>query len=504
MRNHHYSRLKVLLKILPIFIIFSAWACKDNGGEEPQPETKKFSVTEKTPLVEVTADDELNYLQPKVEGDVQLTQFYTVQMGAFTNLENAHKTLSDLKGRGYDAFLFENTDAPETLYKVGVGAFEYKADAEEYFKGLRIPGYEGMWITMVRSGPESKLPSPDLGPEESSSEPESTWKMAFISDRGDNWGVWFMRKNKEPVFLAEGDKSLRRPMISPDGMKVAFIRIEDESAGGKISVVDTYGSKEEFVIPSPLPLNYHLWMTSDTLAYVSTSSGTISANKIIIYDVLRKEGEVLFSTDKYKIRDLALSPDGLYLAYHASLDTVGEDTDKAIHVGVIDLKTGEKGVIRAGYTTRFLGWYPDDSLLIAYHPKPGEGEKFDYSFAKSDPKGKEIVIMEDLNTVTNVGRGLTSPDGRFVTFLTWVVEKESKSRTTKELWLFDLKEEKTKRLLKKDSIIYGPAWSPDSKEIGFTSKVNKKWNVFIVRDIENPVAKRLLGKEDNTYDLDWR
>ena len=269
-------------------------------------------------------------------------------------------------------------------------------------------------------------------------------------------------------------------------------------------MVDTYGSKEEFVIPSPLPLNYHLWVTSDTLAYVSTSSRTISANKIIIYDVLRKEGEVLFSTDKYRIGDLSLSPGGLYLAYHTLLETVGEDTDEAIHVGVIDLKTGEKSVIRAGYTTRFLGWYPDDSLLIAYHAEPGEGEKFVYSFAKSDPKGKDIVIMEDLDSVTNVVRGMPSPDGRFVAFLTWVVDKESKSRSTKELWIFDLNNGKIKRLLKKDSIIYGPAWSPDSKEIGFTSRVNMKLNIFIVKDIENPVAERFLGKEDNTYDLDWR
>ncbi len=504
MRNHHYRRLKVLLKILPIFIIFSAWACKNKGGEESQPETKKFSVTEETPLVEVTADDELDYLKPKIEGEVELTQFYTVQMGAFTNLENAHKTLSDLKGRGYDAFLFENTATPQTLYKVGVGAFENKEAAEEYLTGLRVPGYEGLWITMVRSGPESKLPSPEVGSEEGSTEPESTWKMAFISDRGDSWGVWFIRKNKEPVLLAEGDESLRRPMISPDAMKVAFIRTEDEGAGGEISVVDTYGSKEEFVIPSPLPLNYHLWVTSDTLAYVSTSGRSISENKIIIYDVLRKEGEVLFSTDKYTIGDLSLSPDGLYLAYHASLEMVGEDTDDAIHVGVIDLKTGEKSVIRAGYTTRFLGWYSDDSLLIAYHAEPGEGGKFDYSFAKSDPKGKDIVIMEDLDGVTNVGSGVTSPNGRFVAFLTWVVDKESKSRTTKELWLFDLKEQKTKKLLKKDSIIYGTAWAPDSKQLGFTSKANTKLNVFIVKDIGNPVAERFLGKEDNTYDLDWR
>ena len=499
MTNHHYRLLAVLLAILPIFIIFSISSCKNKAGEESQPESKKFPVTEETPLIEVTAEDELEYLKPKVEGEVELKKFYTVQMGAFSNLENAHKTLSDLKGRGYDVFLFENTSTPQTLYKVGLGAFENKEAAEEYLTGLKVPGYEGMWITMVRSGPE-----PEDGSGESSTEPESTWKMAFISDRGDGWGVWYMRKDKEPVLLAEGDRSLKRPMISPDGMKVAFIRAEDGGSEGKISVVDTYGSKEEFVIPSPLPLSCHLWVTSDTLAYVSTKSLNISSSKIIIYDVLRKEGEVIFSTDKYTIGDLSLSPDGIYLAYHASLVTVGEDTDEAIHVGVIDLKTGEKSVIRAGYTTRFLGWYPDDSLLVAYHAEPGEGDKFDYSFARSDPKGKDIVIMEDLDSMTNVGRGVTSPDGNFIAFLTWVVDKESKVRTTKELWLFDLKESKTKRLLRKDSLIYGLAWSPDSKELGFTSKVNTKLNVFIVKDIENPVAERFSGKEDNTFDIDWR
>jgi Tol biopolymer transport system component len=479
------------------------WSCQAGDGTTEPPGTGKIPITEETPLVEITTDDEFSYLQPREVPEDKETQFYTVQVGAFSNIENALNTLTELKEEGFDVFLFQDTTELQTLYKVGVGSFDTEVEAEMYLETFSVPGYEGMWVTLVRSGPVLEYVPPDVEAPDSEVD-ESPWHMAYVSDRDGEWGVWFQREGEEPLLLIRGNENLKRPRISPDVTKVAFLRMEDEADGGSLVIVSTDGTDEEFVIPSPLPLHHHLWIAKNLITYVSTSVAEHTSHKIITYDIDIKGGEILFSTGSHRIKDLSLSPDGRYLAYHATQGIMDSDTDEAVHVGVINIETGEKNVIRAGYTTRFLGWLPDNSLIICYHQAPGSGTRFDYSLAQVDPGGKDIILMEGVKPIKNIGSGTTSPDGRFIAFTTFEVDTETGEQIQKSIYLFDREEKKAKRLVSKEHDISRPSWSPAGDEIVFSTKDRAVVTTFVIKNLTAPSTRRLFEGSVNAFDLDWK
>ncbi|GEM_PF-2197355 len=526
MRIFTFLGLSGLLVV--VFVIASTFGCGEKVADDEKEKyvTGKIPLDGKSPLREIPREGELNYLKPKPEDRGDYTEFYTIQLGAFSSLENAHKLLSDLKGNGYDVFLFESHIKSDSLYKVGLGTFEKKEDARAYLDNLAIPGFTGLWITQVRYGSAVDLDT-EKGKGEAT-EKSKIAEMVYVSDKAVNgddgagkWGVWLKRGEENPLLLAESEARIRRPIISPDGKRVAFIAVENEAGGGKISIADTYGSKKASVIPAPVALNHHIWISAEVLAYVSTSPSKEIANKIVIYNIIKRKGDILISSKESLFENLILSPNGKYIAYDAHSAAAGYDSavspknvesDEAVHVETINLETGSKRVIRAGYTTRLMGWYPDGSLMVAYHPEPGKGKSYSYSFASSDPEGKNIVMLEDIKTVKNVGPGVSSPDGRRIAFVTWKIEGDdgkSKRRTPKELWLIDVDGGDAKRLLKRDSILYGPSWSPESDELVITGRVKNRLNVFVVGDLgtggkgetkKNPSVKRLFDIDDNSYD----
>jgi Tol biopolymer transport system component len=538
MKKNNVTLLRIL-SLIAFIAVIALTVLLFGCGEEPKDDTPDKYITDKiplggkSPLREISKDGELNYLLPKTKDDGDYTEFFTIQIGAFGSLENAHKLLSDLKSEGYNVFLFESHIKSDSLYKVGLGTFKKKEDARAYLNELVIPGFEGLWITQVRHGSAVKLTPEKDGTETSKDDKET--EMVYISDKiskvaeeneddGDDkvksidkWGVWLKRGDGEPLMLAENDDRIRRPLISPDGKRVAFIIIETEKGGGKISVVDTYGSKTESIIPAPVALNHHIWISSEILAYISISASKRIANKIIIYNVIKRKGEVLISSKENLFSNLTLSPSGRFIAYDATTSALNTGGDEAVHVETINLETGVKGVIRPGFTTRLLGWYPDGNLMVAYHLEPDTGKSFKYSFAKSDPEGKNIMMLDEIKPVRNVGPGVVSPDGGHIVFVTWKItedeEKDTRRRTPTELWLLDIEGNGARRLLKRDSILYGPAWSPRGDEIVISAKLKSRFNVFLVSDFglsgdgketeKKPKVKKLFDIDDNSFDASF-
>lgn len=527
MKRSFITLCKPLLITSLIAVISLYFGCGERTADDKKDNyiTGKIPLEGRSPLREVSKEGDLDYLTPKAEDNGDYKEFFTIQVGAFGSLENAHKLLSDLKSEGYDVFLFESHIKSDSLYKVGLGTFEKKEDARAYLDKLAIPGFEGLWITQVRSGSAVNIDTEKEGND--LSEKTRVAEMVYVSDKIDDaddrkgrWGVWLKRGEEEPVLLAEREERIRRPVISPDGKRVAFIVVETDDGGGKISIADTYGSKKESVIPAPVPLNHHIWLSSEVLAYVSASPSKNIANKIVVYNIIKRKGDVLISSKENLFKNMILSPKGRHIAYNAYNLSMGSDDkkrsikgdgDEAVHVETINLETGKKGVIRAGYTTRLLGWYPDGSLLVAYHLMPGTGKSYDYSFAKSDPGGKNIVMLDEIKAIKNVGAGVASPDGRHIAFVTWKItddEDGSSLQSPRELWLMEIERGIATRLLKRDSLLYGPSWSPKGNELAVTAKIKNRLNVFIVEDFgddkdgteKKPKVKRLFDIDDNSYD----
>ncbi len=70
---------------------------------------------------------------------------YRVQVGAFSARKNAEKLLAELKGKGFDAFL-TTVDHGQTIYRIQVGAFGMKTDAEVMKNKLKNAGYEALIV----------------------------------------------------------------------------------------------------------------------------------------------------------------------------------------------------------------------------------------------------------------------------------------------------------------------------------------------------------------------
>ena len=67
--------------------------------------------------------------------------FYTVQVGAFTNYDNAEKFIAGLKAKGYDVYSVLCMLSGKKLCRIRIGKFKTKAEAEELKKKLEAGGY---------------------------------------------------------------------------------------------------------------------------------------------------------------------------------------------------------------------------------------------------------------------------------------------------------------------------------------------------------------------------
>ncbi len=67
--------------------------------------------------------------------------YFSAQVGAFSTESNANKLASELKSRGYSAFVAKSSADGKILNKVRVGKFSTKAEAEEKSRQLQQDGF---------------------------------------------------------------------------------------------------------------------------------------------------------------------------------------------------------------------------------------------------------------------------------------------------------------------------------------------------------------------------
>lgn len=75
---------------------------------------------------------------------------YRIQIGAFKLKANAESYVEYVKRRGFDAFYKEDSTGDGTIYRVQAGAFKNKNYAQEHLKKLREAGIEGFIYESVQ------------------------------------------------------------------------------------------------------------------------------------------------------------------------------------------------------------------------------------------------------------------------------------------------------------------------------------------------------------------
>lgn len=109
-------------------------AQEDDVAEEPKP-----AVVQEKPAEKVAP-------QPAPAQAASTTGMWAVQLGSFSNKENAEKLAADLRKQGYAAFLSQLTTGNGQLHRVRIGPQKDRDSAEEMAKRLAKVGQEGQVV----------------------------------------------------------------------------------------------------------------------------------------------------------------------------------------------------------------------------------------------------------------------------------------------------------------------------------------------------------------------
>lgn len=93
-------------------------------------------------LKEVTA-------KPEIPSE-EIRVLYRIQIGAFKLKANAESYVEYVKRRGFDAFYKEDSSGDGIIYRIQAGAFENKSYAQEHLRQLRESGIEGFIYESVQ------------------------------------------------------------------------------------------------------------------------------------------------------------------------------------------------------------------------------------------------------------------------------------------------------------------------------------------------------------------
>lgn len=85
-----------------------------------------------------------------IETAKDTTTKYGIQIGVFSNKNNAKKLEEKYKAKGYNVFIFKDSSNGTTRYKVIIGKFNNKNNAEDYIKIFRKAEGVSCWITKIK------------------------------------------------------------------------------------------------------------------------------------------------------------------------------------------------------------------------------------------------------------------------------------------------------------------------------------------------------------------
>jgi DedD protein len=107
--------------------------------EEPVREEHKPDVVPDKPVEEPAP-------KPAQQPAASTTGMWAVQLGSFSNKENAEKLAADLRKQGYAAFLSQLTTENGQLHRVRIGPQKDRESAEEMAKRLAKVGQKGQVV----------------------------------------------------------------------------------------------------------------------------------------------------------------------------------------------------------------------------------------------------------------------------------------------------------------------------------------------------------------------
>jgi len=110
---------------------------------EPEPPISELWVVDEKPPVRVEKDPKPEPQEKSLPPVASSSGMWAVQLGSFSNKENAEKLAADLRKQGYAAFLSQPKTSSRQLYRVRIGPLKDRPSAEAMAAKLLKVGHKG-------------------------------------------------------------------------------------------------------------------------------------------------------------------------------------------------------------------------------------------------------------------------------------------------------------------------------------------------------------------------
>ncbi len=327
---------------------------------------------------------------------------------------------------------------------------------------------ETLWSLPIAGGTAKRLTDPFLEPARPDWSPKGDL-VAFQSFKGGTFHIWLMKPDGKGVRqLTDGHADDREPRFSPDGTKVAFSSDRAFKGDYDIWVADVESGKLTQWTSSPADEFEPAWSPDGAeIAYVS-GAGAVGAS-IQSTDASGHGKSVVSASEGARLNSPSWSPDGKKIAY---AQISGNTTRLMI--------SGEKVGSAEDVFPFPAVWLSANQLLYTGDGKIfvttlGGGETrtipFQAKFQLNRPVYKHRQMDFDSITPRRVKGILTpalSPDGNRIVFA-----------ALNQLWLMEIGG-KPQPLTSGSYYKQSPAWSPDGKQIAYSSDKAGTADIYIL------------------------